>query len=604
MSIRENLEAIHCRGRTWALRSSVPARLFAAQGDGDRAKSIVCAKHPPISAELLFLSMDTAVSPPIAPTTTGNQPIATPSSQGLDAGRTGSRKRFASSWALPALTLPLVGLFVFLSGRPLWHTDIWGHLAYGRVIWMTGGLPSTEPLMPLARGVELVDTAWLSQVVGFLVAERFGFAGLQLLSAACVTATFGILAWTGYRKTGNVAWTFIGLAALLWMLWKQLFNGTELAVIIRPQMTGMVAFALTLAVVTSRPRWWQWIVVPVTFAAWGNLHGSFLAGMALLGAFALGRAGDVLRRTDRFGAIVRDWTFWRLILLMQLAAVSVLLNPYGLQLIAEAWLFTKNANLDDLVEWKPLTLRMNQGQAAAAVAFVLMFLYRSTPRRIGTGEAIALLFFGGVMLWTSRMIVWWAPIAAYCLMVHGTAMWQTSRASGSTRRTTTEAEAQAGAASARRIAWSGLAVGIVIGGVLLTPWSRIFLLGAQPPKSEFVSARTPTGASRHLGENPPPGLVFNTYELGDYLLWSNPGLPIFVATHAHLIPREVWLAYTTTIRGGGGWEATLDQYGVEAVVLDRPARQTFIDRLSEEPDWRKTYEDYNSAVFRRTRPLQ
>ena len=66
-----------------------------------------------------------------------------------------------------------VGLiFLFFNYRPLWHTDLWGHLSYGRLLWETGGFPATEPLMPLATGVPFVDTAWLSQLVGFAAFSR------------------------------------------------------------------------------------------------------------------------------------------------------------------------------------------------------------------------------------------------------------------------------------------------------------------------------------------------------------------------------------------------------------------------------------------------
>ena len=65
----------------------------------------------------------------------------------------------------------------------------------------------------------------------------------------------------------------------------------------------------------------------------------------------------------------------------------------------------------------------------------------------------------------------------------------------------------------------------------------------------------------------------------------------------------MWEDYVSAIRGND-WETAFDRYGVDTVVLDRPARQAFIDRLTEEPSWNMTYEDRNSAVFRRTRPLK
>ena len=71
----------------------------------------------------------------------------------------------------------IVGVsFVVLNLRPLWHTDLWGHLAYARQIWQTGGLPVTETLMPLSEGVRFVDSAWLTQLLAY---GAYGSAGAE-----------------------------------------------------------------------------------------------------------------------------------------------------------------------------------------------------------------------------------------------------------------------------------------------------------------------------------------------------------------------------------------------------------------------------------------
>src|SRR5580765_7152570 len=73
----------------------------------------------------------------------------------------------------------LIGaLFWTYSYQRLHHTDLSRHLPYGRIICETGGIPATEPLMPLAQGVPLIDTAWLAQVVGYRVMEQWGPAGV------------------------------------------------------------------------------------------------------------------------------------------------------------------------------------------------------------------------------------------------------------------------------------------------------------------------------------------------------------------------------------------------------------------------------------------
>src|SRR3990172_4798801 len=76
------------------------------------------------------------------------------------------------------VTAVLGVVYCVLNYRPLWHTDLWGHLAYGRLIWQTRSIPETEPFLPLAVGVRLVDTAWLGQWIGYAVYRGFGLTGL------------------------------------------------------------------------------------------------------------------------------------------------------------------------------------------------------------------------------------------------------------------------------------------------------------------------------------------------------------------------------------------------------------------------------------------
>ncbi len=276
-------------------------------------------------------------------------------------------------------------------------------------------------------------------------------------------------------------------------------------------MAAMLAFVMTFAVAVGKPSRWHWFVIPITFAAWASLHGSFLAGLMLLALFALGRAGDILRRTDKFGAIFQDWKFWRLILLLELAAAAVLLNPYGLRIYPEAYLLVKNANLQDLVEWQPLTLRMQQGKAAAGVGFVLLFLYRMTPRRIGTGEVLALVILGGIALWTSRMILWWAPVASYSVMVHSAAIWQAYRSR--TQRDHSRPSPGREGRARESIWWTITGVAIFTVCFAFTPFAKFLVTGPRPEFDRAVSSLTPSGAARHLHEDPTTGQLFNTYEI-------------------------------------------------------------------------------------------
>src|SRR6185369_3618997 len=106
---------------------------------------------------------------------------------------------------LPRVAAGFVALlgaaFWVFSYQPLYHTDLWGHLAYGKLLWETGTFPATEPFMVLAQGVPLVDTAWLSQLIGYLAEAKWGLAALQFLQAAMITTCFSMLTIGVYRRT-------------------------------------------------------------------------------------------------------------------------------------------------------------------------------------------------------------------------------------------------------------------------------------------------------------------------------------------------------------------------------------------------------------------
>ena len=100
-------------------------------------------------------------------------------------------------------TALLGSVYLLLSYLPLYHTDLWGHLAYGRWIWENGRLPVTEPLLPLAQGMPMVDTAWLSQLIALGFFRRFGITAMQFLYAASITTACGLLLWGVLRRHGR-----------------------------------------------------------------------------------------------------------------------------------------------------------------------------------------------------------------------------------------------------------------------------------------------------------------------------------------------------------------------------------------------------------------
>jgi hypothetical protein len=385
-----------------------------------------------------------------------------------------------------ALVVALAGFFLYLSYRPLWHTDLWGHLAYGRLIAANRAIPATESLLPLCRGVPFADFSWLSELLGYAAYDWRGASALQFLYAGSVTACVAVLAWCSRRKTGSAWAAALAAGIYVWVDWRQ-------HAIVRPQLAGCVCFVVLFAIlVRGFSGLATGLFIAGLFAVWANLHGSFFIGLATLAAFVCGRGGDLLRRTRSLRAVRDDRHLRRWAIYLMLASAAVLLNPYGWRIYEAAWHLSSNANLADLVEWKPLRLWVGQGPAAVCVSLGLLGLCVLTPRRISMTELLLLIGLGGATLMTSRVIVWWGPIAAYYTVLHAAAIGKRWR-----RGTHAPSEVPAWAIRERFV------VAVVGIALACTPLTGALMRRSPGDPPGSLSWATPIGATQYLRAHPP-----------------------------------------------------------------------------------------------------
>lgn len=515
---------------------------------------------------------------------------------------------FRSTKAFAAIAIVLAVFFTFLCFRPLWHSDLWGHLAYGRLMWESGPsvLKGDEPLMPLSQGIPFIDTAWLSQIVGYACFQKFGITSMQFLFAISVTACLGLLAWRFFQRSNSVFLTLSGLGAFLVVSWQQVFVNTPNfmvpSTLIRPQLAGLFCFTLVFVCLTSR-RWRgiYWILIPVTFALWANLHGSFFAGLTLLSCFLIGRAVDVERHVPHWKAIFRDRYTLRYFLLLELSAIAVLLNPYGLQIYSAVLAVSSNPNLAGLIEWDPLTLRSTQGASMAFASVVLMFLYRWSPRRVQSVEVLLLLGFGGLTLYYSRFMTWWSPVAAYCLVLHGNAVLKEDRKNR-------PALAPPVRTSLHTVVWLGMAFICFA----ITPFAGKAMHNRETDLADAVGLRTPIAAVEHLNQRMaenalPGGLIFNSMEDGDYLLFAGPPkVPVMVASHVQFIPETIWRQYREISNLQAEYRVIndlLEVYGVNILFLSKSQHPDAIEQFQSDTQWRTEYQDDRAAILVRKSPI-
>jgi hypothetical protein len=130
-----------------------------------------------------------------------------------------------------------------------------------------------------------------------------------------------------------------------------------------------------------------------------------------------------------------------------------------------------------------------------------------------------------------------------------------------------------------------------------------FVLGGKPRSPEALyGENTPWHLTEHLRANPPTGQIYNPQWWGDWLAWDGPqGLKVFATTNLHLMPWQVWADHQRIGMVEAGWDAALDRYSINTVVVDKKYQPSLARFMRRMPEWTVQYEDEQGLVCVRQR---
>ncbi len=490
-----------------------------------------------------------------------------------------------------ALFMLLIGVvFAVMANRPLWHTDLWDHLNYGQNILETRSISETEPLLHLCRGVRMINIPWLAQVGMAAINNRFRLTGLQFSYGLLIAMSLAVIAWRSVRMSHSAIGGIIACAIFFKVNLDQLL-------VIRPQLVGVLFYCVVVAWMFGRKKHSKlsWIAMPLMYALWANVHGSFSMGLMLMGLAGIGRFGDVLVISKSISVALRDREFHRTILLTQLCAAAALLNPAGFAIYPEVLNIAGNPNIGSMYEWDALTLRSAQGQSAVAAALLAFMAIKLSPRRMHCGEMLAFVFTGLLAMWSGRMLNWWAPIAG--IMV-GTHLFASLRKTTAWLRNPEPGKPTG--------LWTVVNLGLVWILFAFTSFGVQLIHGRVPDAEKMVSRETPVAAVIFLesAERLPRGISFIPAEWAGYVMNRGPrSVEPMVNLHVHLIPEQVWNDYIRLVNGPTDWNSLMDEYGINMAVVDKDRQSGLTKRIRESTDWTALYEDRQAIVFVRNKEI-
>ncbi len=436
--------------------------------------------------------------------------------------------------------------------EPLWDPDLWWHLAVGEWITESGQVPRQDPFAPPGEAKPWLAHEWLFEVV-LSLAHRLGGEPLLVLMpavAAALTAGFALLRASGRAVAATVAAPVVLVALFptheFWTQRPQLFTYLFLS---------WLLWDLQRYSDGQRKVPWHW--APLV-ALWANLHGAFV--VAALAIFAhLAGAGvqwlGAAQREDR-GEDARArlrglaWLFGAVLL-------AGLANPRGIHLYGHAFMYASS-------DWHGVAIRdwlspdfADPRRIAFALVVLAAFVTAGLTR--GGARAADLFLVAGFTLMALRWQrnVPLALIAAAPLC----AVWL-SAALGLGKR---EHEAPV------RPLLGGLHLGVL--GVL-----AFTFVAVRWPCEDGVCEREGSYPraliSKVRSQGLPEGRGLNHFDWGGYLLWRNPGEPVYIDGRALELDLPRLHTYGRIHRLEPGWEALLEREGVRWVLYPRKAPLT------------------------------
>ena len=467
-------------------------------------------------------------------------------------------------WAYLAIALPILAALI----SSLSTVDLAYHLRAGGMTLDSGAIPTTDSFTFTAPGVPWVNQQWGAQVVLAGFYRLGGWTGLVVLRAVLVGLLTGCL-FVACRRQGvsvrTAAWLTLGA-----------FLVASVAFTLRPQLLGMVLFALTLLVVVSRRSSPSllWVIPPLV-VIWANVHGSFVLAPLLLG---LAWLQDIHDRAPVAG---------RTLVVAVVSLLATLVNPFGFGVWPYAAGLSMNSFItSQIVEWQPTTLRTPPGIVFFGSVLVVLAL---------------ILRRGWAVNWPT--LAWLAVfflIGAYA--IRGVARWPLAAVVASAGLLRDEPRAVVEAGGVPRRANALVAATIALAGIALLPLWRPIDAGTGAPAAVLTYA--PSGLTGQLRGLVQPGdRIFNPQPWGSWLEFEFPDAQVAVDSRIEMFPPTVWDDYDEVVNGGPRWRQLLDGWGVTIVALRPDSDGGLIVPLEADAAWSRAYSDRESIVFvRRARP--
>lgn len=476
-------------------------------------------------------------------------------------------------WVLALVAL--IALKVQLT--PIMPNDFWWHMATGRIIAQTGGVPGADQFSYTQSNQAYYNQPWLAQLLMYGGYELGGAALLVFVQTLLLGGSFALL-YAICRREGagvRVAVMCTLLGALVAMdNWQ-----------IRPQTYAVPLCIATLGVLLAwrrsgnAPLW----ALPLIMLIWANLHGTFTLLLALCGMVWLGAIGERLWFARRAPG-KRSWGEIRALTLWSAAALlATLANPRGIGIWGYVAGLLTNRSVGNLVtEWASPFRVIGEPMTwiffAVFAGVVAILVWRR--RYVRLTDLLVLLPFSALAFQSVRNILWLGIVAApICARLLSAAPRPATQRTGGV------------------VVMNRLIAALLALMVLATlPWWKS-ALDLPPAVGNLISVETPVAATDELrSRGLHPQRLFHELGFGSYLIWSAQDLRVFIDPRIELYPYEQWRDYIV-LGQGQEIDALAQKYGFDGWLLDPQRQAGLVAALDRHPAWQRVFSADRAVYF-------
>jgi hypothetical protein len=438
---------------------------------------------------------------------------------------------------------------LILTVQPFSNTDVWWHLALGRLI-TTSGIPTHEPFSFLPAAHVWVGQQWLYEVTlaGLVGAGGAGLASLGMGLAAVAAV---VLATLSVPRAARISGPWLALAMVITGVVLNSAAGVSSGVI------SVLGVAIVLFVLS---RWREgrtaavWGLPPL-FLLWANMDAGFAAGLLIvLVALLLIRASAAHASGSRrqLGAA------------LAISAVAALANPVGPGIYASVISGVFNPGVaqalagfgsPDFHEWWARLFE------AEVVLLIVLWTVSGGPDRFSAVTAFGLLV---ATLFAQENLGLFAVAVAPQLAVHASRAWSLHVAPRLGQHSDTTATRHLHPA-VTSVALLAMAAAMT---VFLVPRLSASAAAAYQAKSY------PEAAATYAGENFPGQRLYTIDTWGGYLAYRFPtGRVVFLYDEPAVFGNSALQLYNAIDQLDPNWVHVLTSEGIQHAILPSDARE-------------------------------